>query len=294
MATWRDVQNLIVSIAQGALTNAGVTATIGVGYPPVRALQNVARSGLLISVYDHGIAPDKTRWMPFPALDAVAIASDIGVTAPSTINAASSGSILVSGSPIAGDSLSINVYHGGPSQGATYTLAQSGTLDDLCNGFVNAVNTDATTIYNTSGTVQSGGMQGIVATYLGSGDIEIQNNRPSAIGLIVTAVNGFNNVTEIRRVMRQVQITSWANSPDLRDTVCDPIELAFSEQQVYFGSQFPDGTWARILLENDVSVEEDTLQDVFRRDFIIGCEYGIVQPSVTYPVTVTQLLQQEL
>jgi len=95
-------------------------------------------------------------------------------------------------------------------------------------------------------------------------------------------------------VMRQVQITSWANSPDLRDTVCDPVELAFSEQQVYFGSQFPDGTWARILLENDVSVEEDTLQDVFRRDFIIGCEYGIVQPSVTYPVTVTQLLQQEL
>jgi len=294
MATWRDVQNLIVSITQNALVTSGMNVTVGVGFPPVRALQNVARSGLLISVYDHGIAPDKTRWIPFPALDAVAMASDISVTAPATIGAASSGSILVSGSPIPGDTLGLNVYGGGPTQGATYTLAQSGTLDDLCNGFVNAINTDATTVYSTSGTVQSGGMQGIVASYLGSGGIEIQNNRTVAIRLTMVAANGFNNMTEIRRVMRQVQITTWANSPDLRDQVCDPVEMAFSSQQVNFGSQFPDGTWGRILLEDDISIEEDTMQDVFRRDFVIGCEYGIVQPSVTYPVLVTQLIQQEL
>ncbi len=286
MATWRDVQNLIRTIAEDSLSSANVPAVVGVGYPPVRALQNVARSGVLVSVYDHGLAPDKTRWIPFPALPSVPILSALSISGPSSISAGTSGTIAISGSPIPEDTLSITVLGSGSYQGASYTEPQSGSLDSFCEGFVTAFNTDAVTSYGTP----SQGISGMVASYLGAGVIELQNNRAAAVALTLKATNGSVVSREIRRVMRQLQVTAWANSPDLRDTVCDPIEQAFSEQQVYFGSQFPDGTWARILLEEDISIEDNTLQDVFRRDFVIGCEYGILQTVVEYPIAVTQIL----
>lgn len=286
MATWRDVQNLISSIASGALEAAGVPGTVAVGYPPVRALQNIARAGVLLSVYDHGLAPDKTRWMPFPALPSVPITPGLTLVGPASISAASAGTLTLSGNPIPEDTLAISILGNGSLQGAAFTEPLSGSLDSFCQGFVDNFNTNALTSY---GSV-SQGISGMVASYLGSGEISLQNNRTTAVSVTLKLTNGSYVSREIRRVLRQIQITAWANSPNLRDQVCDPLEQAFSEQQIYFGSQFPDGTWGRILLEEDISIEDNTLQDVFRRDFIIGCEYGILQNTVDYPVAVTQVL----
>jgi hypothetical protein len=85
-------------------------------------------------------------------------------------------------------------------------------------------------------------------------------------------VGGFGTIAkELRRQERVVQISVWANTPPLRDTITSAVDVRLAATKFL---DMPDGFGARLIYKNTLVV--DTLQKalVYRRDLNYLVEYA--------------------
>jgi hypothetical protein len=93
---------------------------------------------------------------------------------------------------------------------------------------------------------------------------------------------------EIRRQDRSLQITVWANTPELRDRIAkniDPV-LAMTTRLA-----MPDGSQAIMTSVNDIQIDAQQKSGLYRRDLIYSVNYATTFLDAEYAIlaTVTNL-----
>lgn len=272
MATLHQVQAALQGVVQTALVGVVPSPAIGIGWPPETLLMDNVRTGGagLITIYDRKLSKDTTRWKPLSLGQTIVQAGVISIATQGNANA----SITLSGTVLTGDAVSC-ILTLGQTQSAVVAIAQVGaTLISLALALANAVNADS-----------------LLSTWA----------QASASGAVVTLVpllpfrvasytgNGGTETLELGRRMRRMQIVIWANSEPLRQTLSDPVEVAIAQLEVGYGPypqglSFVDGTVGRVLAESDYYIEESTLFDTYRRDFLLSVDYPITSTDVLYAV----------
>jgi hypothetical protein len=81
-------------------------------------------------------------------------------------------------------------------------------------------------------------------------------------------------VREIKRQKRGFQITFWCPSPEVRDVIVPPCDLALAETDFL---SLPDGTAGRCLYERTLVSDRVEREGLYRRDLFYSVEYGTTQ-----------------
>jgi hypothetical protein len=251
-----------------------------VGWPPVTALQNLARNGgTLISVYDRKVGRNTTRWSAY-AYNRVVVPATLTtvVNAPTVLPPTGSGSLTLGGATVtAGDAVSlvaITPQANAPSKTAAVVVigAGSDTPSSMATNLANAINADATL------------SAWLLATTAGP-MVNLNNLTAQPIALQSYAGNGGSQTLEVGRRESQLQITVWNKTQPNRATAVSPITSLLGTLQNNFGLTLADGaTQARLTMENDYAIEDDTLEDVYRHDFLTRLEYPITTQDVLFAV----------
>ncbi len=281
MSSWRNMLSAVVTDLKAVIGTQSPSYTIAVGWPPLALLQGVATAGAnsVISVYDQGPARDTTRWMPFILGNVIVPAAGITtVIANPFIGPSASTTLTITGTPsfADGDAASFILGQGllgNTNAGVVYITHSADTLNTFTAGLAAAI-TAAFSAKVTATAVANV----ITITNITSGNLTLSSN----VGAGATLQQ------EVRRAMRSVGIHVWAQTPTIRDTLGDIIEGRLATLQATFGYNFSDGTWGRVTFQSDVNIEDDILQDVYRRDFMIGIDYGVTVADQVYTVLLTQ------
>ena len=271
----KQVANLTTGLVVGGTP---ITVETGIGWPAVNALQNVARAAnslALVTIYDRKVGRDTTRWLPYTTSE---ITNAAGITsAISNTSCPFLGSVVVtlSGTPNLNDGLSFvaNLIQNGKQGAAAIIRAAAGdTLATMATKLAAAIMAEPT--LSQWFRASASGAQVTVTSLLASN------------ALIVASYTGANGsvTTEVGRRERQFQITAWTRTELIRQAVTDPIDSYLSLAQVNFGPTLDDGTPVRLTVDNDFYLEDDTLEDVYRRDFLLRIEYPITSTDVLYAV----------
>ena len=294
MATLRQ---LLVSVQQQVQTvctglqvfNAPLKVQVGLDWPPPRVLQGITKMSpptALVSVYDRKTGHDSTRWLPsYTALNPVAATT---TSAPTQQYLAPLGTcqLTIGGTCTINDAVSLVVY-----------MPQLRALQDPGDGSYTAAPTAAIVVGARAGATPAtlaaalaasaagGGLAAPVAV-LASGNvltITSQSTGPMVVSSYVG--NGGTVLTEIARRVRDVQLSIWSGSPEVRDTASNPVEALLAQIETFRGPSgafqaglpLGDGSFGTVRHKNDFIIDDPTISDLYRRDFIF---------SVDYPVTV--------
>jgi len=92
-------------------------------------------------------------------------------------------------------------------------------------------------------------------------------------------------IRELRRQERQFQITIWANTPQNRDAVANPIEIAFANLDFI---TLADLSAARVVYLNSPMTDNFQKSKLYRRDLVYTVEYATTETASTTVVTVVQ------
>jgi len=273
MADWRSILTTVQQDMAAQTAALSPAPSVGVGWPPITTLQQVSvKNQPVISVYDHGMAADTTRWLPL-TLSTVVV-------------------------PVAGITSTLNVTQINPTAPATVTIA--GTPNpkngDAVSMVVNGIGTVYVTVTgDTAATVATGLAASInanLSAYLtasATGPVITVTNASAVIEKLSSNVGaGANIQLEVRRAKRSIGIIVWAQTAIQRDQISDLIESRLAYLQAFFGYQFSDGTYGRLTFLLDVNREDDVLQDTYRRDFRIGIDYGVLYSDLMTQVLVSQ------
>jgi hypothetical protein len=259
------------------LANTPQTPVVGVGWPSVNALQNIARGGSIVSVYDRKVGRNTTRWSPYTYdLQVTNATLTTEVTPQTTIPPHGSVSITLGGSITLGDAVSCvlnTAKSNSPNVTAAVVAISAGgdTVTSMATKLAGLVNSDST--LSTWVTASASGKVVTLTSKLASG-IAVQ----SYTG------NGGTQTRELSRRESQLQITCWAQTQAARLALVGPITELLSSLQVNFGLTFQDGTPARLECENDFPIEDDTLEDVYRHDFLLRVEFPITTQDFLFAV----------
>lgn len=277
---WRGILTAIGTDLTPLVAALSPVPKIGAGWPAVTALQGVAKGvGPIISVFDRGIARDTTRWIDAPIVSGAF--PTIGLTtviAQFIVGPGRSTTLTITGTPVFanGDAASFILTQsllGNVNAGIVYVVQTNDTLNTFTAGLAAAI----TTAFGS-----------LVTAAAVNNVITITNNTSGIITLGSATGAGATMQQEVRRANRQVGIHVWAKTPDIRDSIGDIIEGRLSTLQRNFGYNFLDGTFGRVTFQSDVNVDDNTLQDVYRRDFFIGIDYGVTVADQVYTVLLTQ------
>lgn len=277
MATSRLVWNAILSQLQTATTGLVVdgcplAVSCCIDWPTVQVIQNVARGGALVSVFDRGNAKNTTRWPKYTA--APLVVNPTGITtalSSSVLTGEGSVTITLGGTVNVNDAVSAILVDGLASSFDVARAVAGDTPSTMATKLASAINVDAT-----ASKWVTASAAGVVVTITSK----------LAVGLKVASNVGNTGyrLREIGRVCRDLQITVWTQREEAREAVGDTIETLLYTLQSQFGVQLADGTWARVLPTNDVNSKDTALQDVYRRDFLVDVEYGITEQDETWAV----------
>lgn len=103
---------------------------------------------------------------------------------------------------------------------------------------------------------------------------------------ILIRVGGFATmVRELKRQLRNYQIIFWTPTPDLRDVLAGPVDVALAEPQWV---TLPDFTTGRLRYHNSWIDDELQKAGVFRRDLVYSVEYPTVQTMLAPEVIIAQ------
>lgn len=274
------VSNLVVD-------NNPVNVQSGIGWPPVKTLQNnVKGSNAIISIYDRKMAKNTTRWNPTVLNTTITGTNLITTVSGSTIAPAAHTTITLSGTIVAGDAVSAVIGNAGvlaqsqPGGSATITnagaqvviAAAGSTLSTLAAALAAAVNADdLLSLW-------------VHATVVGAVVTITSLVSPGLITLASYTGSGGTNLQEIGRRERNYQIVVWAPTSDIRSAITNAIETQLQAIETINWLQFPDGTTGRLFNQNDYDLEDATLQDTYRHDFLLSIEYPITQLDQLYSV----------
>lgn len=101
-----------------------------------------------------------------------------------------------------------------------------------------------------------------------------------------TTNNGTTGTTtrEVRRQNKQFQITIWAPTPALRDTIAKQIDLALA---LTTRIEMPDGSQTVLTYVNATQSDQNQKVSIYRRDFFYAANYALVQAGADYTVLQT-------
>ena len=96
--------------------------------------------------------------------------------------------------------------------------------------------------------------------------------------------NGASRTREIGRRDRHLQVVLWTRTQDDRNTIGNAIDTQIAKLEADFGLTFPDGTLGRVLYAGDQQLDDATLADTYRRDFMVSVDYPITTIDALYAV----------
>lgn len=233
---------------------AGIVVSIAVGWPSPQSLDDViAAGGAMLTVFPAlGMERNTTR---YPQTE------QVGALNPATLTLSLSGSqITVGGSP-AGYAQNVGMFIDGvprlASIPANDTPTQAAAL--LAAAFAGATSS------------------GPVITIPGG----------HRIGPLRTGGTAATQ-KEVRRQERLVQVIAWAPSPDARDAVIQPVDLALAEVPFLTAA---DGSSIRSIYQRTTLIDNDQKQGFFRRDLFYLCEYPTLQTGVAAQVVAFETIR---
>lgn len=272
MASQFQVLSSVQALVNAALDALSplVTYQSAIGYPPINVLQNIAKGGpAIVSIYDRKISKNATRWSPYVVSQTVTPATLTTAITPSHIAPGHTAQITLGGSVTVGDAVSALAIQLGSNTGAVVVIGGSiDTPTTMATALAAAINSDPS-------------MTGLLTATASGAVVTVTN--AAAVGLAVAsyAGNGGTQVREIGRRDQQVQIILWTQTVEQRNAMTEAIAEAIAESELNFGPALADGSSGRLSYVSDYDLEDDTLEDVFRHDFMVGMDY---------PVTVMDLL----
>jgi hypothetical protein len=286
------IQGAVSGVLQGLMFNSRPLAVdVGIGWPPLKRLQDVARGLPLVAVYDLRNQKNTTRWSPY-SYNVVTVEPTL-TTEVSTRMIAAGGfqTITVGGAVTVNDAVScvimnnaIQPFASGPPPtfqpypiGAQVVIGgASDTPATMAAKLAAAINGDS--VLSTWVVAAASGVEVMVTSRLTIGSL----NLSSYTG------NQATQTTELGRRERELQIVAWCTTEEMRQAVTDPIDVLIAQLEVNFGLNVADG-YARIEYVGDYYVEDATLQDAYRRDFRINAEYAITTTDNLYSVLAPEI-----
>lgn len=241
-----------------------------IGWPAIKTLQNVAKSGpAIVAIYDRKISKDSTRWSPYAFNQVVTVATLTTALSQSSVAPGGAATITLGGTVTAGDAVSALAIQIGAATGAVVALGA-------------ATDTPATMATQLAALINSDPSMAGVLTATATGDVvTITNVATVALALGSYTGNGGTQQREIARRDQQMQVVLWARTVEIRNAMAAALAVAIAESVINFGPALPGGTQGRLSYVSDYDLEDDTLEDSYRHDFMV---------SVDYPVTVTDAL----
>jgi hypothetical protein len=276
MATVRDVMDSLIVLAQAqvAALPSMPTTIIRAGWPPVQALQDAGKNGtMLINAYTAGTPRHTTRWAPSDiVLNQVTAGTTITQSAAAILTGGTI-TVTLAGGTIANDGVGFNATVGRAGTGAAAVAVAGDTAASLAAKLVAAIAANAT-------------LAGWVSAAAVGGTITVRNLTPTLVRVVTVAGNIANARQEVWRILRPFQMHLWAPSEALRQQVGDALDGALGQLSANYGPTFSDGTMARLLYDGDAYNDSDILLNLYRRDFTMLVEYGVLALDVLYPVLV--------
>lgn len=273
MASQFDVLKSVQDLVNAALSPGGNPLTFyqaAIGYPSIGGLQQVAKTGVAaVAVYDRKISKNTTRWAPYVFSQTVVPATLTTALAPNRIAPGQSATITLGGTVTLGDAVSALAVRVGGLTGAVVAVSvQNDSPTSMAAKLANMINTDSS-------------MLGMLTAAAVGAVVTVKNVANVALQLGSYAGNGGSQQREIGRREQQMQVILWARTVEQRNLMVAALETAIALSEINFGPLLPDGTQGRLSYVSDYDLEDDTLEDVYRHDFMVAMDY---------PVTTTDLL----
>lgn len=254
----------------------------GIDWPPVKVLQNVAREASAFAaytVYDRKVGKDTTRWAPYPVSETITPAAITSEISGNWCGPGEEVTITLGATPNVGDGVSFcasirgNGANGSviQSSAAVAQAVEGDTAATMATKLAAAIMADSLLP-----TWFSVGVVGAVITI--TSELSVAAKVASYTG------NGGSRAIEVGRRLRQFQLAFWTRTEEIRQALTDPIDGYLAGLQAQFGPVLSDGTPTRIMLGTDYYLADDTLEDVYRRDFLFGIEYPITTTDALYAV----------
>lgn len=251
------------------VNNIALNYKAAIGWPAIKTLQAIAKGGpALVTVYDRKIGKNSTRWSPTVVSQTVVPATLTTSILPTKLAPGESATIVLGGIVTPGDAVSCLAVQLGANTGAVVAVGLAGdTSVTMAAKLARLINTDASMV----GLLTATSLDSIVTLTAGT----------VAVGVQSYAGNGGTQEREIGRRDQSVQVVCWTRTVEQRNAMVAVIDVAIANSEINFGPTLADGSAARLSYVSDYDLEDDTLEDVYRHDFMI---------SVDYPVTVTDAL----
>ena len=280
----------VTAATQGIVVNARpVTVKSAVGWPPLKLLQSIPTSYAsgsqvsVIGVYDRQVSKNVTRWKPYSISETTTPATlRTSVGSHNALLPGESVDITLSATVTPGDAVSA-VLTSYTTQPRTMTAAVA------IGGASDTPTTMALALANAVNAALAPGFLGPPASAFAAasalGPVVTLTNTTNSLLLVESYTgNGATTLDEVGRRMRQIQITTWSPTEEIRAAVTDPIDVMLAQAEMNFGWTLADGSVVRVCPESDFYLEDDSLADVYRRDFIVQIEYPVTAVEELYAV----------
>jgi len=263
--------------ARGGILNVQV----GIDWPSTRVLQQAVKGGnAIVAVFDRKLTRNTTRWIPTVIGETLTPAT-LTTAASSSIPANGSGTITLGGSVTVGDAVSCVLINGAarPSGTAQQAVIVSGFSTDtpatMAAKLAAAINADPVLATWVSATVS-----GPVVT--------VQSLGPGLTMFSSTGNNG-SAIIEIGRRLREIQIACWASTVEDRNLLASQIDTLLSTIEAMIGPYqaglvLADGTSGYLKIGSDYQLDDATLSDAYRHDFMLSVDHGVTTQDALYSV----------
>lgn len=265
----------------------GQAPIVAIAWPSVNTLQrNVSQNGNAeVTVYDQKVVRNSTRWNPTVSGVTATPSTLTSTVSNGTIDAGGSVTITLGGSVTPNDAVSCVLRNFATVPAGSWAAVASGgdtdTPTTVATALAAAINTDPIlTLW-------------VSAVAVGPVITLTSKNTLGAISVESYTGNGGTQTREIGRRNRGLIIVQWTRTEEDRIAVGDQIEALLMNLNNNFGVTFPDGTMGRVVMGADYYRETDTLQDVYRRDFLFMVDYPVTTQDQLYSV-LAPVLQYQL
>lgn len=266
--------------------NLPIEVQSAIGWPPEKTLQdNVRGSTSVIAVYDRKMAKNTTRWNPIILSTSLTNATLSSALSNTTLAPGATCTLTLGSNVTPGDAVSLVInnsalgvkvnFDNTTIQNVYAQVVVAGANDtpsSLAQALANAISSDP--VLSTWVNVSDSGGVLTITSLLAIGTLTLQSN----VG------NGGMNTREIGRRERVFQVVIWSPTSDIRTVVSSQVEVLLQQLETNFSLSFSDGSFGRLYNQNDFDLEDATLADTYRHDFIFSIDYPITEQDALFAV----------
>lgn len=282
MATLTEVMLKFKTVIEEAVADLLVDGNpldikVGLGWPDIERLQDVARGRALIAIHDRSAGRVPRRYItkqqamiPLPCGIIATLSND--VVAPSgTVTLTigfSSGSIAVNEF----DGVGLTAGLGFVENGATAIAAPGETRTTLSAKLRDAINDNDNPLSEWLSATSAAEV------------VTVENLLTDSLRLVKGVGNRTKRIKETGKGYADLQVVVWVNSQQARRAIDDILEPFFSDLEDDGNFEIAAGDNAVITYGSGMNNDADVQKDAYRRDYMIGVEYSIRKIDYAYPV----------